>query len=316
MTSLGLIRHRSLPTSEETTGQDRHQAIMSETIKAVSYNVHSCVGADGRYSIERIARSLGCQNPDIVCLQEVEANGCLQKTRLWSETHGSHQPDEIAAHLNFAHVRFAPALRSVATGRFSERHDGDDGRGGFGIATLSRFPIVRQRVHAYAPYREKTPRNALACLVELAGGTTLWVVNTHLGCHSGGEQYQQATELSEFIDSLESPVGVAGVILCGDFNSLPFFRSVQVLESGGMVDAHKEKGVGSGCTFPSTGLPGMLWCPFSRPIFRLDYIFMKLNHPDGIVLDRVEVVKRVNGNGSDEMASDHLPLCAVFVVAG
>lgn len=285
-----------------------------EEIKVVSYNIHSGVGTDGQYSIERISCLLAGQTPDIVCLQEIEVNGLLQRTRIWSEPHESNQPEEIAAHLNFEHSCFAPAIRSVATSRYVEKHDDENVDGQFGIATLSRFPIVERRVHEYKRFAKKTLRNALACLIKFPGETLIWVVNTHLGCHSGEEQYQQATELSDFIESLESANDVAGIILCGDFNSLPFFRSVQVLESSGMVDVHKEKGIGSGCTFPSVGLPGMLWLPFSKPIFRLDYIFTKINNPDSMIFDRVQVIEGERNNHADIMASDHLPLCAFFFV--
>lgn len=48
--------------------------------QVVSYNVHSCVGSDGQYSVERVAEAL--MGADIVCLQEVEANHVVQQTRL------------------------------------------------------------------------------------------------------------------------------------------------------------------------------------------------------------------------------------------
>ena len=47
-------------------------------------------------------------------------------------------------------------------------------------------------------------RNTLACLIQFPNETLVWVVNTHLGCHTELEQYQQAMELSTFLQSLES----------------------------------------------------------------------------------------------------------------
>lgn len=45
---------------------------MSRTLRIVSYNVHACIGTDGRFSPERIARVLEQLAPDFAALQEVE----------------------------------------------------------------------------------------------------------------------------------------------------------------------------------------------------------------------------------------------------
>ena len=41
-------------------------------LKVSSYNVHSCVGNDGIYSVNRIAKVIRDGGADIVCLQEAE----------------------------------------------------------------------------------------------------------------------------------------------------------------------------------------------------------------------------------------------------
>eukprot|EP00566_Odontella_aurita_P000160 CAMPEP_0113530088 /NCGR_PEP_ID=MMETSP0015_2-20120614/2745_1 /TAXON_ID=2838 /ORGANISM="Odontella" /LENGTH=243 /DNA_ID=CAMNT_0000428771 /DNA_START=62 /DNA_END=794 /DNA_ORIENTATION=- /assembly_acc=CAM_ASM_000160 len=231
-------------------------------LKVISYNVHSCVGSDMNYSVDRIGQVLERQDPAVVCLQEIEANHSTQQTRVWSSVHSSHQPRELASSLALEHCHFAPAISSVASSRYREVHDCSDAKGGFGIATLSKYPILEVRRRTF--HRLKTIRNALACLIALPNGAKVWVVNTHLGCHWGGEQFQQAKELARFIDSLGmssetcGPEDVSGIILCGDFNSLPFFRSVKVMKSFGLIDTWGTKGLGPGCTFPADGkIPGL-----------------------------------------------------------
>ena len=322
-------------------------------LTVVTYNVHSGVGTDGRYSLERIAHLVQGEHPDLVCFQEIEVNHRQQQTRSWSAIHGDNQPTYIAHSLGLEYVAFAPAIASTVvvnnnnnnnnknttTGGIpsycalslsssltfppsytTELHqvpgteeDGNPG-GLFGICIVSRYPILQQHIVVYTPYGTKTRRNALACLIALpnhhgsSDGTTttttttaVWIVNTHLGCHTGGEQYHQAVELVAFLQSLtttrirmeEEPGStrgtiVAGIILCGDFNSLPFFQSIKTIEGiAGMHDAWQEAGGGlfAGCTFPAPKgiipstrlLDTVCGCCTNNipPLMRLDYMFTK-----------------------------------------
>jgi len=302
---------------------------MMDGVTVISYNSHSCVGSDGKYSVDRISNLLRSQNPDIVCLQEIEVNKAQQQTRIWSTAHDHDQPESIAESLGMSHIRFAPAIASVVVEvdrgpllaylipPSRETHGGcDDGK--FGICILSRFPILDERHIEYSLYGKKTQRNALACLVQIPNGTSVWIVNTHLGCHSGGEQYQQSLELSHFVESLVNTQNqfchLAGVILCGDFNSLPHFRSIKTIKSIGMLDAWKGNGLGLGCTFPAAGLPGLPAC-IVPPFFRLDYLFTKSCNRGDIQVRSISVVKGDGSDGQVEVgASDHLALAATFCI--
>jgi len=297
--------------------------IDNDEVTVVSYNVHSCVGSDGVYSVERIAQTLVSQNPTIVGLQEVEVNQSFQRTRIWSTSHESDQPKEIAESLNFDHVCFAPSVQSVATSSYHETHDYDIvGSGNFGIAILSKYPILQHIEHRYKQYRKKSPRNALACLIQLNDSTKIWVVNTHLGCHTGEEQFQQSLELSTFIETLDKKSqnddDIAGIILMGDFNSHPHFKSIKVMkDSAKMIDAWETKGTGStGATFPAVTLPMLPFCSCIPPLLRLDYIFMRdssstiiRNNRKKINVGYCHVVKNETA-----IASDHLALCAILVI--
>ena len=307
-------------------------------IKISSYNVHSCVGNDGGYSVDRVARVIRDGCADIECIQEIEVNDSLLQNRVWSKLHDDDQPSMIAKLTGLQYHVFSPAIRirSIASSRYKECHDevtnndvsgnfNDDewkrrcssetsstqnrnDMGKFGIAILSRYPIVSIRIHQYKRYKNKTIRNCMACLVSLPNDTRIWIVNTHLGCHFiGKEQHQQAKELVSFIHSLKiNHTEIAGVVVCGDMNSPPIYQSIKTLRRSGMLDTWKSNGQGVGGTFPS-----YTTIPCFRKLIRLDYIFMREMGRRRILCKLVYVQ---DDGPSTRLASDHLPLCAVFVI--
>jgi len=46
---------------------------MPDKIKIMTYNIHSCFGADGKVTAERIAEVIAAAGEDIIALQEVES---------------------------------------------------------------------------------------------------------------------------------------------------------------------------------------------------------------------------------------------------
>src|SRR5690606_32470965 len=54
--------HRVTPSYADATQR--------ETLTVMTYNVHRCIGVDGKLSPERIARVIARHSPDIVVLQE------------------------------------------------------------------------------------------------------------------------------------------------------------------------------------------------------------------------------------------------------
>ena len=313
-------------------------SITAMDIKVSTYNIHSCIGTDNLYSIDRIAAVLKGDLSDVVCLQEVEVNCSPTKTRIWSHRHEDNQPALIAAKVGLKYHVFVPAIRSKAESKWKERHHtvssldvsgsiidvtdsntktnlsemqslNTDDYGKFGIAILSKFPMLQIRSHYYQQYKKKTQRNAIACLIELPNKKQVWVVNTHLGCHFiGREQAQQAKELALFVQSLSSSGNMCSVILCGDFNSPPWFSCVRALKRGGLRDVWQNTRELGG-TFPShehaigMGFIGKCF----RKLLRLDYIFLS-----GAVVCKVAYV--YNDCSVASLASDHLPVCAVLLI--
>jgi endonuclease/exonuclease/phosphatase family metal-dependent hydrolase len=232
---------------------------MKYPLSVCTYNVHVGVGTDGMYDMERVARVAAGLKPDVICLQEIEANECPAegqqgfRCRSFSVQHSENQPQIVASACGLKHVCFAPTLDGL----------GQDPNGTstrteclvpvpgcrYGNAIISRYPILKTKVLSYKTgavaasleaYQgwstainmssEEQPRIAMACLIELPAaaddttGLCVWIVNTHTSHLPGiisSEQKQQGTACCDFVATLVAEEE-APAILCGDFNSVPW----------------------------------------------------------------------------------------------
>jgi endonuclease/exonuclease/phosphatase family metal-dependent hydrolase len=165
-------------------------------LRIMTYNVHSCIGMDGRVSPQRIARIIQIYNPDVIALQEID----LGRAR----TRGHDQAKMIAEELCLQ-VCFCPTVVR--------------GNELYGHALLSRFPIeVVRSAHLKSSGTGREPRGALWARIEV-GGLRLHLINTHFGL-GRFESTAQAMDIlgKEWIGGipLNQPL-----IVCGDFNMLP-----------------------------------------------------------------------------------------------
>jgi endonuclease/exonuclease/phosphatase family metal-dependent hydrolase len=153
-----------------------------------SYNVHRCLGGDGRRDPDRIAAVIDEMGADVVGLQEVDAS-----------VHPRFGVDQ------FAHL--ARATRSTAIAGPTLRSH----RGRYGNVLLTHVPVVGVRlIDLSVPGRE--PRGAIDADLEV-DGARIRVVVTHLGLR-GAERRRQVVRL---LRRLEEPrVGLALVL--GDLN--------------------------------------------------------------------------------------------------
>jgi len=158
-------------------------------LRVVSWNVHQCVGVDGRYAPGRIARILTGLAPDVVGLQEVDTGK--------PPFEALHQLDYIAR---------ATGLAAVAG--FNIRHPNRD----YGNALLTRLPLgAVRRIDLSAPRRE--PRGALDVELEAPDGP-LRVVVTHLGLNAKERRFQ-AGRIGRALAAHDAG---ARTLLLGDFN--------------------------------------------------------------------------------------------------
>jgi endonuclease/exonuclease/phosphatase family metal-dependent hydrolase len=165
-----------------------------------TWNVHECVGRDGRRDPARVASVLGEISADVFALQEVHSDerrgGALDQGRFLAETLG---------------------LEPVP-GSTLERRGGR-----YGNLLLTRFPVRHIHRHDLSvPGRE--PRGALEVDLEVPHGR-LRVVATHLGLRAA-ERAIQARELLARLSDQE-PVGT--LVLLGDWNEwLPWRAALRL----------------------------------------------------------------------------------------
>ena len=168
------------------------QHLSPACLRIASYNVHGCVGTDGRKDAARVAEVIAEMHCDTIGLQEVD-----------------YRLDYIAMRLGMQAV---PGLTLL-------RHDGP-----FGNALLTRRRILDVRRLAFG-YARREPRNALDVDLEV-GGRPLRVIVTHLGLFAAERRYQMR-KLLEIIR--RNPIQERIVVL-GDMNEwLPLSRPLRWL---------------------------------------------------------------------------------------
>jgi len=227
-------------------------------LRIVSYNIRHGRGMDDVVDLQRTAGVLERLQPDVVALQEVD-NG--------AERSGSvAQAEELGRRLDM-HWAF---------GKFMDFQGG-----AYGMATLSRHPILRQEDLSLPDGNE--PRIALLTEIQLSGGERVLVVNIHFDwVRDDGFRFAQASHLAEYLDGVEIPW-----ILVGDLNDEPGSRTWELFHSRGMEAKKPET---DRFTFSSTDPRREIDFVFGAPAARWEVV-------------RVEVIH-------EPLASDHRPVLA------
>lgn len=244
--------------------------------RVLTYNIHRAIGLDRRFRPERIVRVLKHYEADICLLQEVD-EGAPRSREL-------NLAKEIAEAAGYPHV--------VAGYNVSLR------KGRYGNATLSQYPIVRERnIDLTIGNRKRRGCQHTTIDLEARVGHVrrLEVFNLHLGL-SAREREQQAGVLvrsGEFAELTEDTPCLLG----GDFNDWrarlrPIF-----------TEALQFRSVSEQRTEPVT-LRDIRTYPSFSPSGALDKVFYrgKIGRR-GCFRCRLQVSK---------LASDHLPLIADF----
>ena len=92
-------------------------------LKVITYNIHRAIGLDRRFQPDRIINILSHHNADIVLLQEVDEGAPRSREQDMAK--------EIAEELDYPY--------------YAAGHNVSLKKGRYGNATLSRYPIVRER---------------------------------------------------------------------------------------------------------------------------------------------------------------------------
>jgi endonuclease/exonuclease/phosphatase family metal-dependent hydrolase len=176
-------------------------------LRVLSYNIHRAIGVDRRFRPERIVQIIDAYKPDVATLQEVD-DGAPRSRYL-------DLARELAQALGYEHYAIG--------------HNVNLRKGRYGNATLSRWPIERER---------NSERR-------------LEVFNLHLGL-SARERDRQVGLLMRSREFIGLPFDVP-CLVAGDFNDWrsllrPFFVEMLGFRSATGGDAEGERAL---ATFPS-----------------------------------------------------------------
>lgn len=174
------------------------QSEQTDTLRVMTYNVHSCIGLDGKMDVERIARVIALANPDVVALQELDVGR--------DRSFGLDQAQLIARYLEME-FHFHPAMH------MEEELYGD--------AILTHLPLRLVKAGALPGLADKPklePRGAIWAAVTFHG-QEVQIINTHLGLKPRERLAQVDCLLGP--DWLGHPDCKGAVVFCGDFNAPP-----------------------------------------------------------------------------------------------
>ena len=175
-------------------------------LTVMTYNIHHCnpPSAGTTIDVAAIARVINKAKPDLVALQEVDVN-------TERSGKGLNQARELARQTGM-HYFFSKAID----------HQGGD----YGVAVLSRFPIVdsTRLILPIDPAIGGETRTIAAITVEIAKGKRIIFASTHLDLKEQNRLTQADQIVNLFKDS-NLPV-----VLAGDFNALSDSRVMQLLD--------------------------------------------------------------------------------------
>jgi endonuclease/exonuclease/phosphatase family metal-dependent hydrolase len=225
-------------------------AVLGEPLelRILTYNIHHVEGTDGKIDYERMAAVIQELNPDIVALQEVDNET--------ERTEGVNQVEKLAGLAGYEHFVFGRSMPY--------------GGGEYGLAVMSRYPILENESHPL-PFRfTLEPRSVLITRIKVGeNGRIVTLADTHL-CHQSEEnRIDQVRRINSLLGEVKGPV-----LLAGDFNARKGNDSMRIMWSRD-------------------------WLDLSSSHSRIDYILSRKQ--DGLKVTGSWMIE-------DRLASDHFPV--------
>ncbi|MDR6984852.1 endonuclease/exonuclease/phosphatase family metal-dependent hydrolase [Rheinheimera pacifica] len=215
-------------SQQQAPSRSARPAEQTDTLRVMTYNVHSCIGLDGKVDVERVARVIAQARPDVVALQELDVGR--------DRSLGLDQAQLIARYLEME-FHFHPAMHME-----EER---------YGDAILTHLPLRLVKAGPLPGLTDKPklePRGAIWAAVQF-NGQEVQIINTHLGLQPRERLAQIECLLGK--DWLGHADCRGPVILCGDLNAQPNSEvcqriKVQLHDAQTALKPHRPAG-----TFPS-----------------------------------------------------------------
>ncbi|MEU5523401.1 endonuclease/exonuclease/phosphatase family protein [Streptomyces sp. NPDC047860] len=238
-------------------------------LRVATYNIHAGAGQDQVFDLDRTAAALRDLHADVIGLQEVDVH--------WGARSAFVDEARALAEKLRMRVFFAPIYDLEPAGEDGERRQ-------FGVAVLSRHPVLHAdnheitRLSTQTPDPVPAPAPGFAEVVVNVRGARVHVYSTHLDYRA--DPSIRAAQVADMLDVLAADRGPR--ILVGDFNAeatapelAPLWRTLRDAAPGG------------GGTFPA-----------ADPVKRIDLVTVS---PDvGVAGARTVATE----------ASDHRPVVA------
>jgi endonuclease/exonuclease/phosphatase family metal-dependent hydrolase len=243
------------------------------SLRVMQYNIQAGAGADHVFDLERQARAIEAEHPDVVGLQEVDVNWAARSDYV---DEASWLARRLRMRVFFAPIYTLPPDRAGAPDRR------------FGVAILSRFPILRAENHeitrlsTQVPDPVPAPAPGFPEVLIKARGARIWVYDTHLDYRSDpAVRRAQVADMTAVMARRQGPK-----LLLGDLNAEPDASELAPLWTR-LSDALTVAGRRTTPTWPA-----------DAPVKRIDYITFTPG-------------PRVTGAYvRDTLASDHRPVVA------
>lgn len=232
--------------------------LKAQTVKILTYNIHHAnpPSTPGKIDIEAIAKVINDSKADIIGIQEVDIN--VSRSEMVNQA-------EKLAELTGTEYFFSEGI--------------DLEKGYYGVLILSKHKIVGKRRYDL-PMPVKSENRSLAIVdVELPGGKTISLANTHLDLKEEN-RIAQAEFINELGELYKKPL-----ILVGDLNAKPDSKPIKILEEYFVRNTTSNQP-----TSPNVNTKN-----------EIDYIMVLKNREFN--WKTYQVIK-------EEYASDHLPLLA------
>jgi endonuclease/exonuclease/phosphatase family metal-dependent hydrolase len=257
----------------------------SVTVRVATYNIHAGAGQDNVFDLDRTAAEISSLNADVVGLQEVDVHWDARSQ--WRDT-----LQELGSRLHMQ-VAFAPIydLDPPAAGQPRRQ---------YGVALLSRHPIVARTNHAITRLSTQAPGSPpalapgfLEAVVQIGGART-HVYVTHLDYR--GDPTVRRLQVADTLRILAQDRPGARQLLLGDLNAEPAAPELAPLWQS-LRDAWEQApdASGAGLTYPA-----------ATPTKRIDYVTASPN---------IAIVSAVApADDLARIASDHRPVVATVQI--
>lgn len=239
-------------------------------IRVLAYNIRRGLGTDYKTDIKRTVDVIKPLVPDLAALSEVDSNAY----RSGGVKQAKYLGDVLGMGNRFYKTLDKPAPKNR-------------GKGAYGEALLSRYPIQKTIYHTLPHKNNEELRIAIEIEVkipDISGHTqTVSFISTHLDHTSGITRSNQVAKLLDDLKKVKHPI-----IVAGDLNSKPYQAPIKLFLNAGFRFSDEAEVY----TFNA-----------AKPTKKIDYILTRGNIKVYGPTPRTKVI-------DERLASDHRPLFA------